>query len=58
MEQNVNSIDALARLTVGCLMIMYLIVGGPWWSICGLYLLASGAFRFCIFYFYFFNKEY
>ncbi|MCB0379361.1 MAG: DUF2892 domain-containing protein [Bdellovibrionales bacterium] len=56
MEKNLGRFEALARLALGSLLFFYFVIGGPVWTLVGLYLMLTGSFRFCIFYYYLSGK--
>ena len=47
MKCNLGNWDRLARLIFGTLLTTWAFMGGPWWTFAGLYLIASGSWRFC-----------
>ena len=52
MEKNLSRFEAVLRVAFGSLLFYYFIIGGPVWTLVGLYLMLTGSFRFCIFYYY------
>ena len=57
MERNMSRIESWIRILFGSLFFIYLILGGPWWAVFGLYFMLSGSFRFCLFYFYLSDRK-
>lgn len=47
MQKNLATLEAVLRILMGFGLTMMLFMGGPLWSIVGLYLLLSGSLRFC-----------
>ncbi len=47
MRCNMNRLERNLRLIAGTLMTSWLLAGGPLWTILGLFLLFTGAWRFC-----------
>ena len=47
MKKNLSTLEAVLRILIGFGLTMTLFMGGPIWSIVGLYLLLSGSLRFC-----------
>ncbi|NQZ20285.1 MAG: DUF2892 domain-containing protein [Bdellovibrionales bacterium] len=52
MRKNLSRIEAILRLFLGSLLFFYFVIGGPLWTLVGLYMMLSGSFRFCLFYYY------
>lgn len=52
MKKNLSTLQALVRTLLGALLFFLFVIGGPAWSLVGLYLIGSGCFRFCIFVYY------
>lgn len=50
MSTNIKSTDRWIRILLGTIFLAWAIAGGPWWSFFGLYLLASGSAKICLFY--------
>lgn len=50
MTANVGGIDRIARISVGALLIIWALTGGPLWAWVGIVPLATGLFKFCPFY--------
>lgn len=52
MIKNISRIESILRMIIGSLLFYFFIIGGPLWTLVGLYFILSSSFRFCIFYFY------
>jgi hypothetical protein len=53
MKLNIAVWDQVLRLFIGLLLFSWAIAGGPWWAYFGLYLLTTGAWRYCVLYSFF-----
>jgi hypothetical protein len=49
MKENLSRLQVWIRLVVGLFLTTVLFMGGPYWTLIGLYLLLSGSLRFCFF---------
>jgi hypothetical protein len=58
MQKNISRFESLIRLIFGSLMFFFFLMGGPVWTIAGVYLMLTGSFRFCLFYYYLSNRTY
>jgi Protein of unknown function (DUF2892) len=47
MKENISTLQVYLRLLVGMILSTILFMGGPYWTVIGLYFLLSGAMRFC-----------
>lgn len=56
MRKNLGKLEASLRLGLGCFLFYFFILGGPLWTLAGLYLMLSGSFQFCALYYYLKNK--
>jgi hypothetical protein len=52
MKKNLSRVEAILRLLVGSFLFYLFIVGGPTWTLLGLYLMLTGSFRFCLIFYY------
>ncbi len=50
MKQNVGSTDRIIRIVIGLGLAIGGIIFESYWGLIGIPILASGVFRFCIFY--------
>jgi hypothetical protein len=50
MNANVGGIDRVLRVLVGIALITWALMGGPVWAWVGVVPLATGLFKFCLFY--------
>ncbi len=49
MKDNLSTLQVYLRLCVGIILSTLLFMGGPYWTVIGLYFLLSGSLRFCFF---------
>jgi hypothetical protein len=49
MKENLSVLQVWVRLVTGLILTTVLFMGGPYWTVVGLYLLFSGSLRFCFF---------
>lgn len=47
MRINLAGWDRILRILLGIILTIYLIIGGPFWSYFGIYLIISAAWGFC-----------
>lgn len=52
MKKNLTRIEALLRMGLGSFLFYLFVIGGPTWTIVGIYLMLTGAFRFCLLFYY------
>jgi hypothetical protein len=58
MSCNMNRFDRNLRILAGIVLITWLMIGGPSWTMVGLYLILTGAWRFCPVYTLFSKKSF
>jgi hypothetical protein len=49
MKENLSTLQVYLRLLLGIFLTTLLFMGGPYWTVIGLYFLLSGSMRFCFF---------
>ncbi|MBY0384522.1 DUF2892 domain-containing protein [bacterium] len=49
MKENLSILQVYIRLILGMILTTLLFMGGPYWTVIGLYFLFSGSLRFCFF---------
>lgn len=49
MKENLSALQVYIRLILGVILTTLLFMGGPYWTVIGLYFLLSGSLRFCFF---------
>jgi hypothetical protein len=47
MKKNLSTLESILRLILGFGLATLFFIGGPLWSVVGLYFLLSGSLRFC-----------
>lgn len=53
MKCNLAPWDRILRIIFGVLLTIYAVIGGPFWSYFGIYLIISASWGFCLIYLFF-----